>query len=216
MLAVAGLAALAVAVPGTRRAATGPAVPPLNGQALGQAIAGLPSSQQTAALVTVGGSAGRWSGTSGLADLVSSWATGPPGTSDPCSRCLRQTRQSRNVYLGEDLPGLLTSAATARQITPMARADQPRVERCASALDAGCVTVPSMLGSDLAGSVRYMTQAMIARMAMTARTATTVALPGDQPRARVACVISGLLSALDPVVGWRQWSGPAFWCTMSA
>jgi hypothetical protein len=110
-------------------------------------------------------------------------------------------RGEGNVYLGEDLPGLLTSPATARQITPMARADQPRVERCASALDAGCVTVPSMLGSDLAGSVRYMTPAMIARMAMTARTATTVALPGDQPRARVACVISRLLSALDPVVG---------------
>jgi D-alanyl-D-alanine carboxypeptidase len=69
-LAVAGLAALAIAVPGTSRAATGPAVPPLNGQALGQAIAGLPSSYDTAALVTVGGSAGRWAGTSGLADLV--------------------------------------------------------------------------------------------------------------------------------------------------
>jgi hypothetical protein len=58
-LAVAGLAALAIAVPATSRAATGPAVPPLNGQALGQAIAGLPSSYDTAALVTVGGSARR-------------------------------------------------------------------------------------------------------------------------------------------------------------
>ncbi|MGH3292059.1 MAG: serine hydrolase domain-containing protein, partial [Trebonia sp.] len=77
MLAVAGLAALAIAVPGTSRAATGPVVPPLNGTALGEAIAGLPSSQETAALVTVGGSAGRWSGTSGLADLV----TGAPALS---------------------------------------------------------------------------------------------------------------------------------------
>ncbi len=69
MLAVAGLAALAITVPGTSRAATAPAVPPLNGQALGQAIAGLPSSQQTAALVAVGGSSGDWSGMSGLASL---------------------------------------------------------------------------------------------------------------------------------------------------
>jgi D-alanyl-D-alanine carboxypeptidase len=75
MLAVAGLAALAmgvaVAAPGTSRAATGPTVPPLDGQALGQAIAGLPDPQQTAALLTVGGSAGRWSGASGLASLAS-------------------------------------------------------------------------------------------------------------------------------------------------
>ncbi len=69
MLAVAGLAALAVAVPGVSYSATGPAMPPLNGQALGQAIAGLPSSQQTAALVTVGGWSGHWSGASGLASI---------------------------------------------------------------------------------------------------------------------------------------------------
>lgn len=72
MLAVAGLAALALAVPATGRAATGPAVPPLDGQALAQAIAGLPSSQETAALVAVGGRAGNWSGTSGLASLAPS------------------------------------------------------------------------------------------------------------------------------------------------
>jgi D-alanyl-D-alanine carboxypeptidase len=77
MLAVAGLAAMVVAVPGTGHAAT-PAVPPLNGQALAQAIAGLPSSQETAALVAVDGSAGHWSGTSGLANLATS-APARPG-----------------------------------------------------------------------------------------------------------------------------------------
>jgi D-alanyl-D-alanine carboxypeptidase len=53
----------------TSQAATGPAVPPLSAQALRQAIAGLPNSQQTAALVTVGGRSGRWSGASGLASI---------------------------------------------------------------------------------------------------------------------------------------------------
>jgi D-alanyl-D-alanine carboxypeptidase len=72
MLAVGGLAAMAVAVPGTGRAAALAGVPPLNGQALAQAIVGLPSSQDTAALVAVGGRSGHWSGTSGLANLVTS------------------------------------------------------------------------------------------------------------------------------------------------
>lgn len=70
MLPVAGLAVMAIAVPGTGRAAAGPTVPPLNGQALAQSITGLPSSQETAALVAVGGRSGRWSGTSGLASLA--------------------------------------------------------------------------------------------------------------------------------------------------
>lgn len=74
MLAVAGLAAMAtvIAVPGTGHAATLAVVPPLDGQALARAIAGLPSSQETAALVAVGGRSGRWSGTSGLASLATS------------------------------------------------------------------------------------------------------------------------------------------------
>jgi D-alanyl-D-alanine carboxypeptidase len=55
-------------------AASQPAPPPLNRQALAQAIAGLPSGQETAALVTVTGRSGHWSGTSGVADL----ATGGP------------------------------------------------------------------------------------------------------------------------------------------
>jgi hypothetical protein len=66
----------------------------------------------------------------------------------------RSPRAEGDVYLGEDLPCLLTSPAATRQITAMARAVQARVERCASALDAGCVMAPSTLGSDLAGSVK--------------------------------------------------------------
>lgn len=72
MLVVASLAAIAIAVPATGRAATTAAVPPLDGQALAQSIASLPSSQDTAALVAVGGRSGRWSGTSGLANLATS------------------------------------------------------------------------------------------------------------------------------------------------
>lgn len=72
MLAVGGLAAMAIAVPGTGRAAALAAVPPLDGQALARAIAGLPSSQETAALVAVGGRSGRWSGASGVASLANS------------------------------------------------------------------------------------------------------------------------------------------------
>jgi D-alanyl-D-alanine carboxypeptidase len=74
VLVVAGLTAMAMAIPGTGRAATGPTVPPLDVPALAQAIAGLPSSQETAALVAVGGRSGRWHGASGLASL----ATGAP------------------------------------------------------------------------------------------------------------------------------------------
>jgi hypothetical protein len=46
--------------------------------------------------------------------------------------------------------------------------------------------VPRMLGSDLAGSVKYMIAAMIARMAMTTKTATAIILPVDRLRARLA------------------------------
>src|ERR1700743_2411461 len=59
-----------------------------------------------------------------------------------------------SVYLGEALPALPPRPAATRQTTAMARAVQPRVERCASALDAGCVMAPSTPGSDLAGSVK--------------------------------------------------------------
>jgi D-alanyl-D-alanine carboxypeptidase len=51
-------------------AAAQPSLPPLSTQALARSIAGLPSSQQAAAIVTVTGRSGSWSGTSGLADLV--------------------------------------------------------------------------------------------------------------------------------------------------
>jgi D-alanyl-D-alanine carboxypeptidase len=79
LLAVAGLAAILLAVPAVGHAATtsppGPQPgPPLDAQALAQVIAGLPASQDTAAVVDVGGSSGRWSGASGRASL----AAGPP------------------------------------------------------------------------------------------------------------------------------------------
>jgi hypothetical protein len=91
-------------------------------------------------------------------------------------------------HLGEGLPILLASPAAARQTTPTARAIQALVVRCALALDAGWVMVPRMLGSDLAGSVKYMIAAMIARTAMITRTTTAVILPVDQPRAPLALV----------------------------
>ena len=77
-LAVTAVAFVAMAVPGAAdpAAAAQSPLPPLNTQALAQAIAGLPSSQQAAAVVTVTGRSGSWSGTSGLADL----ATGAPAT----------------------------------------------------------------------------------------------------------------------------------------
>jgi hypothetical protein len=89
--------------------------------------------------------------------------------------------------LGEGfLPILLASPAATRQTTPTARVIAPRVVRCAPALDAGWVMVPRMLGSDLAGSVKYMIVAMIATMAMIARMTTAVILPADRPRAGLA------------------------------
>lgn len=53
-------------------------VPPVDGAALRQAIAGLPDEGITGALVRVAGSAGGWRGASGTADL----ATGRPATPD--------------------------------------------------------------------------------------------------------------------------------------
>jgi D-alanyl-D-alanine carboxypeptidase len=71
-VAFTAVAVVVMAVPG----AAGPAaaaespLPPLNTQALAQAIAGLPSSRQAAAVVAVTGRSGSWSGASGLADLT--------------------------------------------------------------------------------------------------------------------------------------------------
>jgi hypothetical protein len=89
-------------------------------------------------------------------------------------------------HLGERLPVLLASPAAARQTTPTTRATTARVVRCAPALDAGWVMVPRMLGSDLAGSVKYMIAAMIAKTAMIARMAAAAILPVDRPRVRLA------------------------------
>ncbi|WP_223637942.1 serine hydrolase [Corallococcus sp. EGB] len=46
-----------------------PSLPPLNREALRQAIEGLPNAEASGALVRVSGAAGRWLGTSGVADI---------------------------------------------------------------------------------------------------------------------------------------------------
>lgn len=89
-------------------------------------------------------------------------------------------------HLGERLPVLLASPAATRQTTPTTRAATARVVRCAPALDAGWVMVPRTPGSDLAGSVKYMIAAMIAKTAMIAKMAAAAILPVDRPRARLA------------------------------
>jgi D-alanyl-D-alanine carboxypeptidase len=83
-LAVAGAvgASLVMLAAGTAQAAAAPAsqagpatvqaapsLPPLDPATLDAAIAGLPNSTVTGALVKIGGAAGHWSGTSGIADL---------------------------------------------------------------------------------------------------------------------------------------------------
>jgi D-alanyl-D-alanine carboxypeptidase len=73
--AVAFAATAVLGAAGLAAAAQSP-LPPLKAQALARAIAGLPSSQQAAAVVTVTGRSGSWSGTSGLANL----ASGDPAT----------------------------------------------------------------------------------------------------------------------------------------
>lgn len=93
----------------------------------------------------------------------------------------------------EDLPSLLVTPAATRRTTPTTSETMPRVERCAAALDAGEVIAPRKLGSDLAGSVKYMMPAMIARTPMIARMTTAVNLPADLPCATLAEVISLLL-----------------------
>ena len=121
-LAIATFAVIATAVPAAARpaAASRPALPPLDTQALAQAIAGLPTSQQTAALVKVTGRSGHWSGTSGLADL----ATGAPARSGDEFRIgsisktfiatvVLQLAAEHRISLGQPvqhyLPGLLRS-----------------------------------------------------------------------------------------------------------
>ncbi|MFI7679855.1 serine hydrolase domain-containing protein [Actinophytocola sp. NPDC049390] len=72
-LAVAAVAATAMP------AAAAPALPPPNDAALTAAIAGLPTHETTGALVRITGSAGEWSGTSGVADLRTGAAVRPDG-----------------------------------------------------------------------------------------------------------------------------------------
>ena len=80
VVAFTAVAFVVTAVPGAAgRAAAGQSpVPPLNTRALAEAIAGLPSSQQAAAVVTVTGRSGSWSGTSGLSCSTTPAASGPP------------------------------------------------------------------------------------------------------------------------------------------
>jgi D-alanyl-D-alanine carboxypeptidase len=113
-------ALVVIAVPGAvdQAAAAQPPVPPLNTRALAEAIAGLPSSQQAAAVVTVTGRSGSWSGASGLADL----ATGDPATAADEARIgsisktfiatvvlqlIAQHRISLDQPVQQYLPGLL-------------------------------------------------------------------------------------------------------------
>lgn len=77
---IAGLAVVGTAVPAAALAATtvrttavsrgAAALARIDSQALAQAIGGLPSSQETAALVTVTDRDGHWAGASGVADLA--------------------------------------------------------------------------------------------------------------------------------------------------
>jgi hypothetical protein len=97
-----------------------------------------------------------------------------------CERVAGRGAARPRPYLGEGLPALLASPAATRQTTPTARATPARVVRCALALDAGWVIVPRTLGSDLAGSVKYMIAAMIASTAMTARMTMATILPADR------------------------------------
>jgi D-alanyl-D-alanine carboxypeptidase len=57
-----------------------PALPPPNERALEAAIAGLPTSDVTGALVRITGSAGSWSGTSGVSDLRTNAPVDPAGS----------------------------------------------------------------------------------------------------------------------------------------
>ena len=78
-VALTAITVVVMAVPASAGAAAAQSpLPPLNNQALAQSIAGLPSSEQTSAVVRVTGRSGSWSGASGLADL----ATGAPARQD--------------------------------------------------------------------------------------------------------------------------------------
>ncbi len=59
--------------------ASRPELPPLDPDLLAGAIAGLPNDTMTGAIVTVGGPAGRWSGTSGVSDIHTGAPVRPDG-----------------------------------------------------------------------------------------------------------------------------------------
>jgi D-alanyl-D-alanine carboxypeptidase len=77
--AVVALTAVAAVVVAAMPAAAATALPPPNDAALTAAIAGLPNHETTGALVRITGSAGTWSGTSGVADLRTNAPVRPDG-----------------------------------------------------------------------------------------------------------------------------------------
>lgn len=114
---VAFTVAAAVAV-SSAPAVAAPALPRPDDAALTGAIAGLPNHETTGALVRITGSAGRWSGTSGVADLRTGAPVRPDGyfrigstTKVYTAVMLLQLAQERRVDLDQPvqdyLPGLL-------------------------------------------------------------------------------------------------------------
>lgn len=79
IVAVAAVAAALAAVFATMPATAAAALPPPNDAALKAAIAGLPNQETTGALVRITGSAGDWSGTSGVSDIRTGAPVRPDG-----------------------------------------------------------------------------------------------------------------------------------------
>lgn len=114
IVAVVTAAATLTALP----AAAATDLPPPNEEALTAAIAGLPSDETTGALVRITGSAGQWSGTSGVSDLRTGAPIRPDGsfrigstTKVYTAVLVLQLAQERRIDLDQPvqryLPGLL-------------------------------------------------------------------------------------------------------------
>lgn len=116
--AVVALTAAVVALGAVPAAAAPAALPPPNDAALRAAIAGLPNPDTTGALVRITGSAGDWSGTSGVSDLRTGAPVRPDGyfrigstTKVYTAVMVLQLAQENRIELDEPvqryLPGLL-------------------------------------------------------------------------------------------------------------
>lgn len=116
--AVVAFAVAAVVAVSATPAVAAPALPKPNDVALTAAIAGLPNHETTGALVRITGSAGRWSGSSGVADLGTGAPVRPDGyfrigstTKVYTAVMVLQLAQERRVDLDQSvqhyLPGLL-------------------------------------------------------------------------------------------------------------